>query len=354
MIKVAVFSAEPYDRRFLDEALGAHALHAQVALRYFSQALSVQSAVLAQGCAAVCVFVNDILDDAVLAVLAQHGVGAVLMRCAGFNNLDVAAANRLGLFVARVPAYSPQAVAEHTLALLLTLNRHTHHAYARVREGNFALDGLLGTNLHGKTVGLVGLGKIGMAAARIFHGFGCRVLGCDPDLPPAFLTLGSAATLPELLAESDIVSLHCPLTADTKHLIDAAALARMKPGAMLVNTSRGALIDTRAVIGALKARQLGALAIDVYEQEAELFFHDHSGEIIDDDVFQRLMTFPNVLVTGHQGFFTIEALREIAAITLGNLVNFLEGQACSNLVPGLHAPLGKTPPHRPSDPGSSQ
>jgi D-lactate dehydrogenase len=244
----------------------------------------------------------------------------------------MAAAARLDFFVARVPAYSPEAVAEHTLALVMTLNRHTHRAFNRVREGNFMLEGLLGTTLHGKTVGVVGTGRIGLATARILHGMGCRVLGCDPTPSAAFEDLGRMVPLDVLLAESDVVTLHCPLTEATRHLIDARALATMKPGAMLVNTSRGALIDTGAVIDALKSRRLGQLAIDVYEQESELFFQDHSGEIIDDEVFRRLMSFPNVLVTGHQGFFTVEALREIAEVTLRNLRCFIDGTACANAV----------------------
>lgn len=334
-MKIAVFSAQPYDRRFLDEALRQH--HGEdgaVALQYHEARLTLESAALARQCGAVCVFVNDVLDAAVLEALAAQGVRAVLLRCAGYNQLDAGAARRLGLFVARVPTYSPEAVAEFTLALVLTLNRHTHRAYARVREGNFALEGLLGSNLHGKTVGLVGVGHIGLAAARIFHGFGCRVLGADPAPLPGFAALGELVPLPRLLAESDIVSLHCPLLAETRHLIDAAALARMRPGAMLVNTSRGALADTAALIAALKSRHLGALAIDVYEQEAELFFQDRSSDIIPDDVFQRLLTFPNVLVTGHQGFFTVEAMREIAAATFGNLACHLAGAPCGNRVPG--------------------
>lgn len=333
-MKIATFSTQPYDRRFLEEACLRHHAGAAVELVYHTESLTPQSVALAQDCAAVCVFVNDVLDAEVLEALARLGVRAVLMRCTGFNNLDIACAARLGLFVARVPAYSPEAVAEHTLALILTLNRHTHRAYARVREGNFALDGLLGSNLHGKTVGLVGLGKIGIATARIFNGFGCRVLGHDPFPPPAFGSLGTLAALPELLSEADIVSLHCPLVDATRHLIDGAALDRMKSGAMLVNTSRGALIDTAAVIDALKSRRLGALAIDVYEQESELFFQDRSSDIISDDVFQRLMTLPNVLVTGHQGFFTIEAMREIAETTFDNLACFLAGTPCPNAVPG--------------------
>jgi D-lactate dehydrogenase len=299
---------------------------------YFEASLDVHTAALAQECEAVCVFVNDQLDAPVLQALHAMGVRAVLLRCAGFNNVDLAAAKALGFFVARVPAYSPEAVAEHTLALVMTLNRQTHRAYNRVREGNFMLNGLLGRTLHGKTVGLVGLGKIGLATARIFQGMGCSVLGYDPSPAPGFDGLGQRVALETLLARSDIVSLHCPLTPATQHLIDDAALTSMKPGAMLVNTSRGGLVDTDAVIRALKSRQLGHLAIDVYEQESALFFQDRSGEIIDDDVFQRLMTFPNVLVTGHQGFFTAEALQEISEITLQNLAHFAASTTCPNLV----------------------
>ncbi len=350
-MKMAVFSAQPYDRRFLEEARLARAAPATLTLQFHVESLSAESLALAQGCEIVCVFVNDQLNSAVLEGLSRLGVRAVLLRCAGFNLLDVETAARLGLFVARVPAYSPEAVAEHALALVLTLNRHTHRAYNRVREGNFALDGLLGSNLHGKTVGIVGLGKIGMAAARIFAGFGCRLLGADPFPPAPFAALGQVVPLPALLAQADIVSLHCPLAESTFHLIDGAALSSMKQGAMLVNTSRGALVDTSAIIDALKSGQLGALAIDVYEQESELFFHDHSGDIIRDDVFQRLLTFPNVLVTGHQGFFTAEAMREIAAVTFANLDCFVAGQASPNAVPGtaptnqLHSHFAKAEPH---------
>lgn len=331
-MKIAFFGSQPYDRRFFDEARLQQDGAAGLELIYHNALLEADTAILAQGAEAVCVFVNDVLDAGVLAVLHQAGVRAILLRCAGYNNLDLDAARRLGFFVARVPAYSPEAVAEHTLAMVLTLNRHTHRAYARVREGNFALDGLLGFNLHGKTVGIVGTGKIGLATARIFKGFGCTVLGHDPYPSPQFSELGTPVALPELLAASDIVSLHCPLLDSTRHMINAASLPLMKRGAMLVNTSRGALIDTGAVIEALKSRHLGALAIDVYEQESSLFFHDHSSDIIDDDVFQRLTTFPNVLITGHQGFFTIEALREIAAITFHNLACYRQGSACENSV----------------------
>lgn len=333
-MKITVFSAQPYDRTFFDEALATAGL--AVELVYQQASLSEQTAVLAQGADAVCVFVNDRLDAAVLERLAALRVRAVFLRCAGFNNVDVVAAQRLGLFVARVPAYSPEAVAEHTLALVMTLNRNTHRAWLRVREGNFSLDGLLGTTLHGKTVGIVGAGRIGLAAARIFHGMGCRVLGYNPGPVAELQRLGEQVALDRLLRESDIVSLHCPLTDDTHHMIDGDTLQRMKRGAMLVNTSRGALIDTRAVVDALKSRQLGFLAIDVYEQEENLFFRDRSSSIIGDDMLQLLTTFPNVLITGHQGFFTVEAMREIAHVTLDNVRCFMDSKACANrLAAGL-------------------
>ncbi|MCG7599605.1 2-hydroxyacid dehydrogenase [Halomonas sp. McH1-25] len=329
-MRVTVYSAQPYDRQFLEEVRAAHFAEAGIEWRFQAATLNAGTVALAKDSEAVCVFVNDVLDAEVLEALAHEGVRAVVLRCAGYNNVDLDAAKRLGLFVARVPAYSPEAVAEHAMALIMTLNRKTHRAYNRVREGNFSLDGLLGSTLHGKTAGVVGTGRIGLVMARLLQGFGCRVLGYDPFPNPAFDTWGERVDLDTLLAQADIVSLHCPLTEDTYHLIDAPALARMKPGAMLVNTSRGALIDTQAVIEALKSRQLSALAIDVYEQESELFFHDHSAEFIDDDVFARLMTFPNVLVTGHQGFFTTEALREIAEVTCSNLIAYRQGESGPN------------------------
>lgn len=332
-MKVIVFSAQPYDQGFLDEALalaGDSGDRAPIELIYQQATLSAQTVVLAQGADAICVFVNDQLDAQVLERLAALHVRAIFLRCAGFNNVDVAAATRLGFFVARVPAYSPEAVAEHTLALVMTLNRHTNRAWLRVRDGNFALDGLLGTTLHGKTVGIVGAGRIGLATARIFHGMGCRVLGYNPTPVAELQRLGAQVTLDALLTESDIVSLHCPLVDETRHMINRDTLARMKRGAMLVNTSRGALVDTRAAVDALKSRHLGFLAIDVYEQEENLFFHDRSSSIIDDDVFQLLLTFPNVLVTGHQGFFTVEAMREIAHVTLVNMQCFIGEHECGN------------------------
>lgn len=330
-MKIAVFSAQSYDRRFFDEAnYSAFAQHG-FELIYHVSLLSRDTAPLAQGCEAVCVFVNDVVDAPVLEALHEHGVRAVLLRCAGFNNVDLGTAERLGFFVARVAAYAPEAVAEFTIALILTLNRHTHQAYNRVREGNFSLDGLLGFTMHGKTVGVIGTGKIGLAVARILKGFGCRLLAYDLMATPEFKELGGEyVDLEHLLEQSDIVTLHCPLTDATRHLINQSSLNRMKHGAMLVNSSRGGLIDTSAVIAALKFRKLGALALDVYERENSLFYLNRSSEIIDDDVFERLMTFPNVIVSGHQGFFTVEALREISVTTLRNMEHFVNGTWGSN------------------------
>lgn len=318
---VTIFSTKAYDRRFLAEANAAAGEPHR--LRYLEARLTHESAPLTQGARAVCAFVNDVLDRPVLEVLAASGTRMVALRSAGFNNVDLPAAAELGIAVGRVPAYSPDAVAEHTVALILALNRKTHRAYARVREGNFALEGLLGFDLKGRTVGIVGTGKIGRAVARILAGFGCRVLAYDP-MPSAELAgFGAEAVgLDRLLAEADIVSLHCPLTPDTHHMIDGAALARMKRGVMLINTGRGALVDTAALIEGLKSGVIGDLGLDVYEEEGGLFFEDLSNQIIRDDVFSRLLTFPNVIVTGHQAFFTAEALAAIAATTIENLSCF--------------------------------
>ncbi|KAJ5666594.1 hypothetical protein N7462_011003 [Penicillium macrosclerotiorum] len=328
-MKLAVFSAKAYDRTYLDEVCSQR--FTQLChIEYHAFALSEETVPLAKGADAVCVFVNDTLDARVLRALHADGVRAILLRCAGFNHVDLSAAEELGLFVANVPAYSPEAVAEFAVALIQTLNRKTHRAYNRVREGNFNIEGLLGTTLHGQTVGIVGVGRIGLAAARIFHGFGCRLLAHDPFAGDEFRQYGTLVDLETLLRESHIVSLHCPLTEGTRHLINEETLAQINPGAMLVNTSRGGLIDSAAVIQALKTRQLGGLALDVYEAEGELFYNDHSGDIIDDDILMRLMTFPNVLICGHQGFFTREALTEIAGVTLSNLSAFVDGRSCSN------------------------
>lgn len=326
---VTVFSTKPYDRRFLDAAAGRHRLS------HLEARLTPDTAILARGVGAVCAFVNDQVDAAVLTELHGLGVRLVALRSAGFNNVDLAAARRLGVTVAHVPAYSPEAVAEHTVAMILSLNRSIHRAYARVREGNFALDGLLGRNLHGRSVGVVGTGRIGVAVARIMLGFGCRVLAHDPAPDPACQALGVAyLPLAELLAASDIVTLHCPLTPSTWHLIDAAAIGRMCPGVMLINTSRGAIVDTQAVIGGLKDGSIGHLGLDVYEEEAGLFFEDLSGQLMRDDVFARLLTFPNVLITGHQGFFTTEALTAIAETTMDNIGTFEDTGRPRHEVPG--------------------
>jgi D-lactate dehydrogenase len=318
-MRVAVFSTKPYDRFFLEEAAAGTA-HA---LTFLETSLEAQTTALANGADAICAFVNDRLDASCLAELASLRVRLVALRCAGFNNVDLVRARELGLTIARVPAYSPHAVAEHTLALILTLDRKIHRAYNRVREGNFALEGLLGFDLHGKTVGIVGTGKIGEIVAGILKGFGCELLGYDPFPNPACAALGLRyVSKTELLAASDVITLHCPLTPETRHFIDAEALAMCKRGFMLVNTSRGAVVDTRAVIRGLKDGAVGSLALDVYEEEEDLFFRDLSADVIQDDVFARLLTFPNVLITGHQAFFTREALTSISETTIGNITAF--------------------------------
>jgi D-lactate dehydrogenase len=322
-MRVAVFSSKPYDVTFLTAANRARGHD----LLFLEPRLAKETAALASGRPALCAFVNDQLDAEVLTRLAAEGTRLVALRSAGYNNVDLPAASRLALTVTRVPAYSPHAVAEHTIALILALNRKVHRAWARIREGNFSLDGLLGFDLVGRTAGVVGTGKIGAAVAQILTGFGCHVLAFDPVPSPECLALGASyVRLPDLLAASDIVSLHCPLTPETRHLLDGAALARMKPGAMLINTGRGALVDTKAVIEALKAGRLGHLGLDVYEEEAALFFEDRSEGILQDDVFARLLTFPNVIVTGHQGFFTAEALAAIAETTLEAVTEFEQGR----------------------------
>ncbi len=318
-MQVTVYSTRLYDRQALERAqgFGGHTFN------FLEARLDASTVSTAAGADAVCVFVNDQLDRTVLQGLKSLGVRLVVLRCAGFNQVDLVAVQELGISVARVPEYSPHAVAEHTLALLLTLNRKIHRAYARVREGNFALDGLLGFDVHGRTVGVVGTGRIGETFCRLMTGFGCTLLAADPTPNPECVAMGvQYVPLPELLARSDVVSLHCPLTPHTHHLINANAFAGMKHGAMLLNTSRGAVIDTQAAIAALKAGTLGSLGLDVYEEEGGLFFRDLSGAGIQDDVFARLLTFPNVVVTGHQGFFTEDALAAIASTTLGNLDAF--------------------------------
>lgn len=318
-MQVAVFGTKPYDRTSLQTA-NKSAAHA---LAFHEPRLSVATAALAEGAEAACIFVNDQADRRILTALRQRGIRLITLRCAGYDNVDLAAARELGLAVARVPAYSPHAVAEHTIAIMLALNRKIHRAYNRVREGNFSLNGLLGFNLEGKTVGIVGTGGIGSVVARILTCFGCIVIAQDPAPVPALKEMGVAYVGREdLFARSDIITLHCPLNDATRHLVNAELLRHAKPGFMLVNTGRGALIDTIAVIAALKSRLIGHLALDVYEGEAGFFFEDHSGEVIRDDMFARLLTFPNVLITGHQAFFTEEALTAIAATTIGNIEAF--------------------------------
>ena len=316
-MKVAVFSTKPYDRQFLDEAnAGRHELH------YLDCRLTVATTALAKGSSAVCLFANDQANATTMMAFDHMGIRLVALRAAGFNNVDLQAARAHGITVARVPAYSPHAVAEHTFALLLSLVRKVHRAYSRVREGNFSLEGLLGFDLAGKTIGIVGTGNIGSVVAQVARGFGMNVLATDPVQNPECAAFVDYVSRDDLLARSDVVSLHCPLNDGTRHLIDEAALARMKRGAVLINTSRGAVVDTHAVIDALKRGRLSGLAIDVYEEEDALFFEDRSDKTIMDDQFARLLTFPNVLITGHQGFFTAEALKSIAETTIANLDAF--------------------------------
>lgn len=328
-MNVLFFSARPYDEIFFREKNKNFGFQ----LHFQDAHLSPETAVLARGYQAVCVFVNDVVGADVLQALASQGTRLLVLRCAGYNNVDLKAAAALGIRVVRVPAYSPYAVAEHTLALILALNRKTHRAYNRVREGNFLLQGLMGFDLHGLTVGLIGMGQIGLVTARILQGFGCRVLAHDVQVPEAALAMGVAFPgLDQVYAQSDILSLHCPLTPQTFHLINRESIAKMKKGVMLINTSRGALIDTQAVIEGLKKQQIGHLGLDVYEEEGDLFFEDQSDSVIQDDVFMRLLSFNNVLITGHQAFFTSNALESIAAVSLQNIDDYLHNRELKNEV----------------------
>lgn len=324
MPTIAVYDTKPYDREFMMAAAGA----GQVEWAFHEFRLTAETAATARGATVVCGFVNDRIDRGCLEILVDAGVRHVALRCAGFNNVDLDAARELGIAVTRVPAYSPHAVAEHTVALVLTLNRRIHRAWNRVRELNFSLNGLVGFDLHGKTCGIVGTGRIGRVTAEIFRGFGMRVIAHDP-FPMTDWAAGHGIEympLADLLTTSDIVSLHLPLTPQTHHLINADSVGQLKPGAMLVNTSRGKLIDTTAVIDALKQGRLGGLAIDVYEEEEGVFFEDLSGQVLQDDQLSRLLTFPNVLITAHQAFLTREALGEIARVTVENVVRQSRGE----------------------------
>lgn len=329
-MKIAMFDTHQYDRESF-EATNSDFDHQ---IRFLEPRLTSETASLARAHEAVCAFVNDRIDKRVLEVLRSGGTRVIALRSAGYNHVDLVAAGQLALPIVRVPEYSPFAVAEHAVALVLALNRKIHRAHARVREWNFSLDGLVGFDLHGKTAGVIGTGRIGRAIAGIFRGFGCRVLAFDVRPDAALVAeLGVRyVELPEIYRESDVISLHVPLTPATHHMIDAAALAMMKPGAMLVNTGRGALIDSRALIGALKRGQLGAAGLDVYEEEEGVFFQDLSNRVLQDDVLARLLTFPNVLVTSHQAFLTKEALANIARVTLQNITAFERGEPLVNEV----------------------
>jgi D-lactate dehydrogenase len=327
-VRVAFFSAKPYDIGTFESAnAGRHEIE------FLETKLQIRTAGLAADADAVCAFVNDDLSGEVIERLAGVGVRVVALRCAGYNNVDLHAANKAGMPVVRVPSYSPEAVAEHTLAMMLALDRKIHRAYQRVREANFSLDGLLGQGLNGRTAGVVGTGRIGGLVARLLTAFGCLVLAHDPYPDDQLVAVGvTYVELKELYAQADIIALTCPLTAATYHLINDDAINAMKPGVMLVNTGRGALIDTACAIEALKSGRIGSLALDVYEEESPLFFEDRSEEVLTDDVFARLLTFPNVLVTAHQAFLTVGALTAIAETTLANLDDIAAGRPCPNVI----------------------
>jgi D-lactate dehydrogenase len=322
---VAVFDTHHFDRMALEKQNAGHGHD----LRFFDARLERKTAKLAAESGAICAFVNDLLDRPTLAALSEIGVRLIALRSAGYNNVDLAAARELGLTVVRVPDYSPYAVAEHAVALLLALNRKLHRAYNRVRESNFSLEGLVGFDLHGKTVGIVGTGKIGAVFAKIMAGFGCRLLAFDAyprtDLPVTYVDPA------RLLAESDVISLHVPLLPETRHFLNAGTIAQLKPGAFIINTSRGALIEAQALIDALKSGHIGGAALDVYEEEAGIFFHDLSGEVLQDDVLARLISMPNVLITSHQAFLTHEALANIAKTTLDTISAFERGAVPENV-----------------------
>jgi D-lactate dehydrogenase len=323
---VSVFDTHRFDRIALEKQNARHGHD----LRFFDARLERKTAKLAAESEAVCVFVNDVLDRPTLTALRETGVRLIALRSAGYNHVDLVAARELGLTVTRVPDYSPYAVAEHAVALLLALNRKLHRAYNRVRESNFSLEGLVGFDLHGKTVGIVGTGKIGAVFAKIMAGFGCRLLAFDAfprtDLPVTYVDSA------RLLAESDVISLHVPLLPETRHFLNATTIAQLKPGAFIINTSRGALIEAHALLDALKSGHIGGAALDVYEEEAGIFFHDLSGEVLQDDVLARLISMPNVLITSHQAFLTREALANIAKTTLETISAFERGAVPENVL----------------------
>ncbi|MCC8180018.1 MAG: 2-hydroxyacid dehydrogenase [Planctomycetes bacterium] len=327
-MKTLVFSSRPSHRDALETANRKF----NQDLTFIEARLCSDTAALAKGYDAICIFVNDVADRDALDILAREGIKLIALRAAGYNNVDLRRAGDLNIAVSRVPAYSPHAVAEHAVALILSLNRKIARAYARVREGNFSLEGLMGFDMYGKTVGIIGTGKIGAITAGILHGFGCDILAQDPYRNAEVEKFATYVELDELLAKSDIVSLHCPLTPESYHLMNMKTLWLMKKGAMLINTSRGALVDATAAIAALKTGQLGYLGLDVYEEEADLFFEDLSDSILQDDLFARLLTFPNVLITAHQAFFTKTAMANIAETTLENISQFADDGKGKNLV----------------------
>jgi len=318
-MKVVFFNTKQYDKDYFNMAN----LNGQHQLVFLEAKLSLETALLTQNAEAVCVFVNDTVNADIIARLSEQGVKLIALRCAGFNNVDLVAAAEHGIKVVRVPAYSPNAVAEYTIGLMLALNRKIHRAYCQVREGNFSLKGLLGFDMAGKTAGIIGTGKIGSLVVRTLRAMDVNVLAYAPHVNQDCVNAGARyVDIDTLFSESDVISLHCPLTTDTHHIINAAAIEKMKTGVMILNTSRGAVIDTTAVIASLKTGKIGMLGLDVYEQEEDLFFEDHSYEIITDDEFERLLTFPNTLVTAHQGFFTSDAMVNIAETTLGNISQY--------------------------------
>ncbi|MDC7862528.1 2-hydroxyacid dehydrogenase [Pantoea ananatis] len=328
-MKIAVYSTKHYDQKYLEQVNLQYGFE----LVFFDFLLSESTAKTAVDCDAVCIFVNDDGSRPVLEELARLGIRYIALRCAGFNNVDLDAAAELGLLVVRVPAYSPEAVAEHAVGLMMTLNRRIHRAYQRTRDANFSLDGLTGFNMHNKTAGIIGTGKIGIATLRILKGFGMRLLAFDPYPSEQALSLGAEyVDLKTLFAESHVISLHCPLTAENHHLLNAQAFSQMRDGVMIINTSRGGLIDSQAAIDALKQQKIGSLGMDVYENERDLFFEDKSNDVIQDDVFRRLSACHNVLFTGHQAFLTAEALTAISDTTLENLSQLNRGEACQNRV----------------------
>ena len=328
-MKLAVFSAKKWVKDSFSENIPEG-----LEVMFFESGLNEKTARLAEGYQAVCVFVNDTVNKEVIHTLADLGVKIIALRCAGFNNVDLHAAEEKGITVCRVPAYSPYAVAEHALGLILSLNRKYHRAHARVREGNFALDGLMGFDLRGKTIGVIGTGKIGQVFMDVISGLGMKILAYDKYPSKEVEAKGIRyVELEELYRESDIIDLHCPLTQETYHMINDYAIKSMKAGVMIINTSRGPLINTNAIISGLKSGKIGYVGLDVYEEEGDLFFEDLSDEVIQDDTFVRLQTFPNVLITAHQAFFTREAVDNIRDTSYENILALHEGRECENVIP---------------------